>query len=112
MRLVGEAEVALRIQRHQAHRAHQSLYTLTVDRVALILEPVPDTPTAIERMLQMTAVDQRHQLEFLVGDRLRHVIERRAWQLQQARIGESLATDPSGLPFLSSGPVNPFEPAF
>lgn len=28
------------------------------------------------------------------------------------RIGDSRESDPSDLPFLSAGPVNPFEPAF
>jgi hypothetical protein len=80
---IDQAAIALRILGRQVHRAHQALDLLAVDPVPLIFEPIPNASAAVERVLQVTAIDQRHQCELLVGDRLGYVIERRARQTQQ-----------------------------
>jgi site-specific DNA recombinase len=82
VRRVRQAEIALRILRRQVHRAHQALDLLAVHLIPLVLPPVADASAAVDGMLQVAAVDQRHQRKFLVGDRLGHVIERRTRQIQ------------------------------
>ena len=43
--------------------------------MTLILEAIVDTPTGIERVLQMAAIKQRHQIKLFTGYGLGHVIE-------------------------------------
>jgi hypothetical protein len=75
VRLGGQREIALRIQRDKAHRVHQTLYALAIDPMPLIGKPVPDAPAAVVGMFQMATVDQLHKLKLLLGYRLRHVIK-------------------------------------
>ena len=81
--LIGEAQVTLRILCDQIHGAHQSLDPFTIHHVSSILQPIPYAATAVERVPQVTAINKRHQLQLLIGDRLRNVVERRARQIQQ-----------------------------
>lgn len=78
MCLVGQAEVPLRIQRHQTHGTHQALYTLTVDPIPLVFKSVLDTSTAVVGMLKVAPVNQLHQFKLLLTHWLRYVIKDRA----------------------------------
>ena len=81
VRLIGQAEVALRVPRCQIHRAYQTPDLLAVHPMTSILQPIADASTAIEGMFQVTAIDQRHPFELSIRNRLGHVIERRARQI-------------------------------
>lgn len=47
--LAGMAGSRLRIQRHDTDLTHQTLHPLAIDLIALVLQPVADSPAAVER---------------------------------------------------------------
>jgi hypothetical protein len=55
----------------------------TVHLVPLISQPTTDATAAIKRTLQMTAINQRHDLKICIRDRIGHVIKRRSRQVEK-----------------------------
>ena len=76
--LPGLARSASWIQSPQIHLTHQTLDPLAVDHVAAIFQFVADLPTAVKRPLQVDLVDQPHQHQFCLADRLGTVVRARS----------------------------------
>ena len=71
------------IQRSETHVAHQTLNPVAVDAVATVFEFVTDTPASVERALKVNLVDEPHQGEVGLTDRLRSVVRRRTGHIEQ-----------------------------
>ncbi len=80
------AGIGLLVERHQAHKPHQSPDALVVHGMALILQMPCHLLHAVERCLEELLVDHDHQVE--VQGRLAHrlVLERRPTVRQQAAL--------------------------
>ena len=72
-----------RIQCRQVHLPHQSLNTLSVDRVAAIFQFVAQAPAAVKRVLQVDLIDESHQRQVLRRDQLGLVVRARAGHIEQ-----------------------------
>jgi hypothetical protein len=49
----------------QSHPLHQALHPLAIHRMALRLKPRCHPPRTVEGSLQILAIDQRHQFQFV-----------------------------------------------
>ena len=81
------------IQGSQVHQTHQALDTLAVDLVSPILELVAHPPAAVERPLQVNLVDESHQRQIRLADRLGMVVRARARNVEQLappRLGQPM----------------------
>ena len=81
------------IQGSQVHQTHQALDTLAVDLVSPILELVAHPPAAVERPLQVNLVDESHQRQIRLADRLGMVVRalaRNVEQLAPPRLGQPM----------------------
>src|SRR5690606_25984469 len=71
------------LHRAQVHLTHQPPDVLAIDRVAAILQFIAYPPAAIERPLQVDLVNQSHQPQVQLVDRLGTVVCRRTCDPKQ-----------------------------
>ena len=90
MRLIGETQILFRIQGCNTHCPHQALHPFTVHQMPLISQPATDATTAIKRTLQMTAINQRHDLKICIRDWICHVIKGRSRDIKQLTLAADL----------------------
>ena len=70
----------------QSHPQHQALHPLAIHRMALRLKPRCHPPRTVEGSLQVLAIDERHQFQFVGAGLDRPIVECGAAQPQKSAL--------------------------